>query len=55
MNAEALLHTIEVKAPSGPQSRNPLAALGEKISALFIDRPNRNSKPEPVIDADQTL
>ena len=55
MNAEALLHTIEVKAPSGPQSRLPLAALGEKISALITVRPNRNSELESVIDADQTV
>ena len=55
MNAEALLHTIEVKAPSGPQSRSPLAALGEKISALITVRPNRNSELESVIDADETV
>jgi hypothetical protein len=55
MNAEALLHTIRVKAPSEPQSRLSLAAFGEKISALITVRPSRNSKAEPFIDADQTV
>jgi len=55
MNAEALLHTIRLKVPSGPQWKLPFAAFGEKVAALTTLRQNRDGEAEACIDAEQSV